>query len=185
MQKIYTPLITVFLSLALIHSVQAQSDYREVGTRFNSFDNFGVIYKKERAENRLTRYNLAVLNLGLVEGSRFDQYSIGAQVSMGWEKRKQIEEKLKFIHGLNPSIGFTHTDLTNGTDNSQTNINLQLGYVLGLQYDVSDNLYVNIEVIPGIRATNSSQLDGDFWTFNLGGGTQSAGITVAYRFKKD
>ena len=185
MQKTSTLICTFLITLAICHTARSQSDYREVGARFNSFDNFGVIYKKERSENRLTRFNLAVLNLGLVEGSRFDQYSIGAEFSMGWEKRKPIEDKLRFIHGLSPSIGFNHSELTNGTENSQTNIILQLGYILGLQYDISETLYVNIEVIPGLRANNSSQLDGDFWTFNLGGGTQSAGITIAYRFKRD
>ena len=185
MQKTSTLLFILFMGLAFSQQAHAQSNFREVGTRFTSFDNFGVIYKKERAENRLTRYNLAVLNLGLTDGSRFDRYSIGAQLSVGWEKRKSIEEKLKFIHGFNPSVGFQHASLIDGPDNSSTNISLELGYILGLQYDISESLYVNLEVIPGLRANNASQTEGDFWTFNLGGGTQSAGITVAYRFEKN
>jgi len=186
MQKTSTLLFILIIGLALGHKAQAQSGYREVGTRFNSFDNFGVIYKKERAENSLTRYNLAVLNLGLTEGSRFDGYSFGAQFGMGWEKRKQIEEKLKFIHGFSPAISFNSSKLTNfDNENSSTTISLELGYILGLQYDISENLYVNVEVVPGLRVSNSSQFDGDFWTFNLGGGTQNAAITLAYRFKKD
>ena len=181
-KKITLTLLFSFL-FAGLSQVQAQSDYREVGTRFASFDNFGIIYKKETAENKLTRYNLAFTSLNLSESSGQTVFSGGLSFGIGWEKRKQISDKLMFIHGFSPSFTFGYANAS-GAGGSTSSLGINLGYVLGLQYNISDELYFNIETVPGFVSNAAFRPGANVYNFGIRGDSQSAALTLAYRFRK-
>lgn len=174
--------LSLFLALAGTSFVHAQNDFHEIGTRFSSFDDFGVIYKKQTDENRYTRYNLAFTNIGVTTGNLTTAFNGGVGFGMGWEKRNELSEKLQFVHGFNPSASVNHTDAGNGV----TAIGLSLGYILGVQYNVSSEIYVSIEAVPSLTVTGliPGGEQSSTFNFNVGGNSQNAALTVAYRFQR-
>lgn len=182
MHKRFTIAFTLFLALASTHFVHAQNDFHEIGTRFNSFDDFGIIYKKQTDENRYTRYNLAFTNIGVTTGNLTTAFNGGVGFGMGWEKREELSEKLQFVHGFSPSATVNHSDAGNGI----TAVGLSMGYVLGVQYNVSSEFYVSIEAVPSFTVTGlfPGGNQSSTFNFNVGGTTQNAALTVAYRFQR-
>jgi hypothetical protein len=160
--------------------LSSQNMSREIGIRFSGLNDFGFIYKKSADGLKYKRYRLATSNLGirLNDETRINFYLSYAR---GIEKRKNVTNQLKFIHGWEPGVNLSlvySEDLTFGT------IGIFLGYVLGFQYDFSDKFYVNIEAIPSLALTTNYS-DEDFSEdvlINAGFNSSAAALTLAYKF---
>ncbi|GAB5524768.1 MAG: hypothetical protein Roseis2KO_26400 [Roseivirga sp.] len=160
-------LITAMFSTGL----HAQNDMKEIGLRLGASGS-DFVFKKEKKPNKFLRYRAGLNNLGLL-GS--DNFIASVNFGIAMEKRKPIDDKLWFISGLEPGLGFATI-----ADNSFLRVGL--GYILGFQYDVSEAFYVNIETTPFI-GTNLGENGGDSFLIDVAPNS-SAAISVVYRFQK-
>ena len=169
--------ISILIMLLLFigcSSVTAQT--HELGLRLNSLEDFNFIYKKEKNEATFVRYRFT--NLQTLFSADLSNISMG--FAIGWEKRKDVTEKLQFVHGWEPVASLQYTSAGEGTDTINTRVGV--GYVLGFQYNFSESFYLNMEAIP----TLSTLLVGfgnefDLFT-NFGFNTNAVALTAAYRF---
>jgi len=178
-------LLSIFCLLS-ISQIFSQSNQRELGLRFTSLDSFSFIYKKEKSENKFTRFRVGVIGLNY---SRYaennDAFNIGIAMALGQEKRKSLNSKLQFVHGWEPYLSAT-ANLPEGSD-FNIRINPRIGYVLGFQYNLFKDFYVNIETIPGLGARfqiDETGLD-DRFTLDAGFNSGAIAISVLYRFEKE
>lgn len=161
---------------------------REVGIRLSSFNDFDFIYKKETATNKFTRYRFAFTNLNFDNGILQDNFNIGIGAAIGIEKRKPITDKFTFFHGFEPSLSLSYGRVS-GTDpfddRSLLRINPSIGYVLGVQVQLSKAFSVNVETIPSVSSSLQFQ-DGDFdknYQINAGFNSNAVAVTAVYAFQ--
>ena len=185
----------------LMHPFFSQAQMQEIGLRVSTnLTNLSpsFIYKKQIGENLYKRYNGGLANLNYSNGSKTgNRLGFNAFLSMGKEKRRDIGNRLKFINGLQYVGGFSLNDATTESTNStlkQTvfNGNLGLGYLLGVQFDLSPTFYINLETIPGgsisyqssrTKQTNIDPVTNATW--GLGGDfSNSVVINIVYCFSK-
>ncbi|NJC26908.1 hypothetical protein [Neolewinella antarctica] len=171
-----------FALLFMLTPLTAQSDIREVGVRFNNFDNFNLLLKKQIDENTYRRYGLLLANVNLLVGEndvRAAQFEVSA--SIGKERRRDIGNDIQFVTGWQPSIGL---GLTASESVTCVSVTPGIGYLLGFQYNISDNFYVAVEAIPSV---NFALTVGDIAAARLQAGISTAGvgITAVYRFVKE
>lgn len=185
--KTATLLFVSLLFCGLCTSLSAQTtladkNLLEIGLRLPNLQNFGFVYKKQKAPNRYTRHRLAVANF-IVENfsSENSRFGIGIGYAIGKEWRKPLGEKIQFIHGPEPAFNISF-DSQGGT--SRTVLEPTFGYVLGFQLDISDAFYINLETVPSVRLrsvinegfrTNSHSIIGGF-------ASDALAVTLAYRF---
>ena len=164
-------------------NVFSQNKNHEIGIRLSSFQDFDFIYKKEIAENKLTRYRFALLSYQLSHSSNNNKYTFSIGFAIGRENRKKINEQLYFIHGLEPEINLQYLTRTN---NSSTSVHIQaaLGYVLGFQYNFSKAFYVNLESIPSLAGFFKIDEDGFDEDYNLflGFNSNAIALSLVYKF---
>lgn len=163
--------IALLIMAMLSPELQAQNDMKEIGLRLGASGS-DFVFKKEKKPNRFMRYRAGLNNLGLLGN---DNFVASVNFGVAMEKRRSIDDKLWFISGLEPSLGFATI-----SDNSFLRVGL--GYILGFQYDVSDAFYVNIETTPFI-GTDLGENGSDSILFDVAPNS-SAAISVVYRFQK-
>ena len=171
---------TLLLLACLFSSLNAatQSNTKELGIRFTSLDRYDLLYKKEVKQDVYRRLGLAFLNLSYVTREGFDGGSANIGGSIGRERRRQVSERVTFAHGLQVSA---NVGIAGAGDNTQVQVAPGLGYLLGFQYNVSEQFYVGVEVIPDA----SLQLTfGEVTTAGVRAGlsTSGVGLTAVYRF---
>ncbi len=158
-----------------------QTTTHELGLRFFGLDDFDFVYKKGTKENRFTRFRLANFNFQFDQGDRTDNSFVTVGLAVGWENRKAIKEKLYFVHGFEPRLSMTL--LNDQSSEDALVLNPGIGYILGFQYDVSDNFYVNLEVVPSLSFLYRTDYD-EFHDFRVWGNFNTDGIALSlvYRF---
>lgn len=163
------------------NSYAQNSPNREIGIRLSGLEDFDFVYKKENRPNRYFRHRLGLVNINLNGSSGNDVWSFGLGYAFGIEKRKPINDKLKFIHGFEPRVS------ANWAKNTFRSLGwsyqVALGYVLGFQYDFSKSFNINVEAIPALSYTRASK-NGEFATYDVNAGFSSnaVALTVAYHF---
>ncbi|MEM6804877.1 MAG: hypothetical protein AAF696_25995 [Bacteroidota bacterium] len=167
------------LTLSMPSDLQAQT--HEIGIRLSSLENFDFIYKKERAPDRFARYRLGIAGINYVNNEAADNLSLQFGFAYGVERRRAINDELSFIHGFEPFINLLYNS---GTVVSNLNVNAGLGYVLGFQYDFSEEFYVNMETIPSIGiGVSATENNSNIVRANAGFNSNAVSVTLAYRFK--
>ncbi len=172
--KYLLPSLVIVFAMAFGNTTTAQTN-REIGVRILANGGSDVIFKKEKNPNRFNRFRAGISNLGYLVNNGSDAFVFGAGIGFGKERRKNIEENLHFITGWEIQAGVLSFD-------SNSNGQVGLGFILGFQYDVGDNLAVVAETIPNI-STNFG--DGFDSSFNINAGINgTAAIGLIYRFQK-
>ncbi|MEY3240327.1 MAG: hypothetical protein RIR11_1765 [Bacteroidota bacterium] len=179
-----TAILMAIFSISLSAQISS-TPKREVGLRFNSLnlgsgDGFSAFYKKEIGENKYRRYRFGFGNIGFSqttnEGENRSNFSLGASIAVGTERRKQLSNKTIFYRGWEWNAG-TNFSLRNQENfDYGHHFNVGLGYVLGLQHDINQHFAVNIEAIPGVGLSNTYNRSTRTNSFNVGA---SVGSTVA------
>ena len=125
--------------LLFVTPLSSQNMSREIGIRFSGLDDFDFIYKKSADGMKYKRYRIAATNISvaMVDDTRF---SFIFNFARGIEKRKSVNDQLKFIYGWEPGINFS---LAYANESALGTVGIYLGYVLGFQYDFSDKFYVS------------------------------------------
>jgi len=159
------------------------SKNRELGIKFLSLSDYNLLYKVERKENRYLRLGTGNFNIDARgNGDGGSHLHSGLQFDIGFEKRLAINDRLTFLHGLNPGISYAGS-FREGSDSHF--FKPSLGYILGAQYSINESFNLAVETIPMIS-------DGFF----IGDGEIShanrfrldasnrLGISFTYKFKK-
>lgn len=161
-------------------SCTGYSQTKELGLRLGNLTDFTFIYKKEKSDNKFFRHRLGSFNLNVLRLSDDDRVLFGMGYAFGIEKRKNINEKLKFVHGIEPQLAVGINSLQGITIIS---ISPAIGYVLGFQYDINDDFYVSLETIPSIGMNANLVDEGDnLYNFSAGFNSNAVALTIAYRF---
>jgi hypothetical protein len=99
--------------------------------------------------------------------------------SIGWENRKEINEKFNFIHG--PEVGL-NISLITPFNEVIAQFAPSFGYILGAQYKLNNDFYINLEVIPSVSTTFI--IGNDSPVIQLNGNMRAATLGIVYTFKK-
>ncbi|MFK7935543.1 MAG: hypothetical protein AB8G22_18660 [Saprospiraceae bacterium] len=158
-----------------VQEISAQQQH-EFGVHISSINNFGVILKKQKSEQKWTRLRFVSSNiyLTLLENDNRLQFRVGT--AYGWEKRHSISERVTFLHGLEPRLSILFEKRENRSANYQ--IAPAIGYVLGGQIRLKNQFYIYAEIIPALSsqfqlsdAINSTPIN-----LSLGLNTSSASV---------
>lgn len=158
-------------------------DKKEFGIRLSNLNNFGMIYKRQIEENKYVRYRIALFNVNGAFVEDNSNLDISLAASIGFERRKAINENFDFISGPEylANVGFDNLL----QDNSQILIGFRFGYVLGAIWHLSDHFYVGLETIPGIGLNYNIEQEGDnTLNVNLGFNASAVALKAVYKFTK-
>ena len=199
-------LFSFFLLLTTSTSAQETTTH-ELGLRMGGLNNFGFIYKKQRAENRFIRYRIGNFSaqydrsntaLNTPEEDEFANREVDFSLGfgIGFEKRRRITDKLMFIHGWAPQISTRFLKLNrevndeNEPELTRFDASFSIGYILGFQMPLSDHFQVSIETIPSLGFTyihtkreNESTIN--YYNTELGFNANFVALSVMYRFSTE
>ena len=184
----FLSLSALFL-IATLPITQAQTSQREIGLRFTDWDQFGLLYKKQIAENTYRRYRVALARFNYDNYETAEQFGMWLGFSIGKEKRKALNERLQWIHGWEPGLSLDINLETQKNDgytlqSSLLSIHPYIGYVLGLQYRLNDHFLLGLENIPSLNAHVTFSNDESRRGFGLSGNFSFSNVAlfVIYRF---
>ncbi|MDT7833142.1 hypothetical protein RQM59_12165 [Flavobacteriaceae bacterium S356] len=189
------------LATAFGMNAQEKENQKEVGIQFSSLNSFGLTYKSGTSKS-LWRYNVLTAGVGSIdndfENNNFDQRhdSFNISASIGKEYRKKIATNLEFRSGFDLSFGYSSYKTENGPTILNNFYQKRQAYspginaVIGLNYVINDKLVIGAEILPNIQYSfgEVERLDsgviykGDLREWNFGLNSNSARLTVAYRF---
>lgn len=175
-------IVVIGIALGTCVQLNAQNLPRhEIGLRLTGLDKFDFIYKQERASQQFFRHRIGLINFRVDGKDNHSNFEFGLGYAFGIEKRKVINEKLKFIHGFEPRISSLYSSADGNTTGWE--VQLGLGYVLGFQYDFAESFYLGVETVPAV--TYARQLDGPnkrAYRFDAGFNSGAVAVVLAYRF---
>jgi opacity protein-like surface antigen len=182
-------LATIIVATLLSTSLAAQN--KEIAIRALSLGDLGntqFMYKKQKSATTYRRYRLITGNAGfsfLGSDNTRSQFSTG--FFTGLENRRELNDRFQLIHGLEVGLGGTFSDLSNNQTNLQ--INATLGYVVGLQYSISEAFSIGIETIPSLSYGYSRSSRNSTATTNhrigLNLNSNAVAFTGVYRWAAD
>lgn len=180
---------------------QEKESQKEVGVQFSSLNSFGFTYKSGTSKS-LWRYNVLLIGISNLENDfendNFDQSndSFNASASIGKEYRKKIAKNLEFRSGFDISFAYNSYETSNGPIILNNFYRKRHTYtpgvngVIGVNYVINDKLVIGAEVLPSAtysfgeveRLENGVIYTGDVKDWNFGFSSNSARLSVAYRF---
>lgn len=168
-------------------SLFAQNDFREVGLSLGDNFNMAFVYKQQKAKNRYISYDVLMTNFGITstsDSNPLTNFSTGLSVT--FEKRKDIGEKIQFIRGWSPGIAVSVFIVNRDTETSSvTTVSPSLGYRMGFLYQFSENFYASLQGQVVSRLSLQFGDDGEsITTFRAGFSQQDVNLNLVYRFKK-
>ncbi len=129
-----------------------QENNRELGIRFNSFNQFSLIYKKHLRGNIYRRHRGAFGDFIMDNDFKTKSYSARFNYSVGREIRTEIKKPFYIVSGceLFMNSNFNRSAEFNEDKEIRTRLRVDvgLGLIFGFHYYFSDQLYVNLEAIP-------------------------------------
>lgn len=153
--------------------------------RTNAYNELNVLYRKQRGAFTFHR-----LRVGLVDFAMDLNYDDpirthqGVGVAYGIEWREPATNRLSLMHGPEANIfmGWGRTGSANHRYRYVSN-GLEIGYVLGAQYEIRNGFFAGVETIPGLSISYVREYSGNFNILELGAGFVSVGvITFGRRF---
>ncbi|MCP3929197.1 MAG: hypothetical protein GY705_08870 [Bacteroidetes bacterium] len=183
MTTFYQILFSSFCIVILSFSLQAQSSNsvkREIGLTSSDFKEIGVVYKKKNKKGRYLRLDAAVGHLSFWSFEGNEKLSLHATAGIGFEKRKKITDKLGFFHGSSFNAGITG----GGTNALQYGFNFHYGYILGVQYALSDAFGLFIETIPSAGfSIAGNDADLNLLLFSINADISNIHFGIVHRFE--
>ena len=170
-----------FITLSLTAQSTSVPRVHEIGVRMSGLDDFDLMYKKsldDAATYRRYRLFFSELSYLNVDGTSVGTLNVGA--SIGRERRSAVTDRLQFNRGpeLFASLQYLGVD-----GESQLTLSPGVGYVLGLQYNLSDEFYLGIETIPSVSlrvGVGEPTIVG----FNAGFNSSALSVLAMYRFSR-
>jgi hypothetical protein len=197
--------ILIALSMSFFVMAQEKTKQKEVGLVFSSFDNFGLTFRTGTNKS-LWRFNTLLIsgNNQTKNGDNSEEIynSIGFDIRVGKEYRKNIVENLELRYGADLSFSFNYLkhDDNDKSGNNDHRVSESTRYqpgiyaVFGLNYAINDKFVIGAELLPGfsysIEKTTSKtiydngikKVKSDISGFHYGLSSSSALLSVVYRF---
>lgn len=178
-------LLALLLCLSTVYQAHSQAATdtpvnHELGLRLYGLSDFNLIYKKQSAPGKFKRYRFGLADFNYTAIDENKNFNLNLGLAVGNERRREIAEKLYFLHGTEIIGGFGLSDQrSNNFDTQQFRFSLELGIVLGFQYSFSERFYTSLEVIPSVGVTYTSVSDPSPDQFQLGGGFNSNAVALS------
>lgn len=160
----------------ITNDVYSQLKTHELGLRLEGverFQDFDFVYRHSlKKEDKFVRYRLATFNIGAIDGAVLTNIGLG----VSWENRKPAKAKLQFAHGvdLGGSFSFRLYYLPE--------LRLRVGYMIGVQYQISENFRIGLETIPNVALLLGERIE---YTFNIGlDNPEALALTFVYVLTK-
>ncbi len=175
--------VTLIATILLSSNMKAQElPTHEIGIQLSNLQGFSLIYKKELETNKLARLQIGTndfLFLKRKENDKSKQMSIN--LSLGREKRRNLNERTDFVHGFIPFVSILNRSRN---DDRITNATVGIAYLLGIRHEFNDAFYTSLECMPSISGIINKQTDLEAeFGYNLGFYNNIVNITLAHRFK--
>lgn len=182
--------ILIVLTCILSGSLYSQekTTSKEVGLYFSSLDAFGIRYRfgNEKHMFRLTALSLSASSRTNNNGSGItnEHSDAGIGLNFGIELPVTITDKLNFYYGGELSGSYSHStsNVTYGDETITNSYNAGIGIVLGFAYSIKSNIILSAEIVPGLQYFNSKSNENTTSGIGFGLHTNSAGLTIGYRF---
>ena len=178
-------LLVLFLCTATSSLLPAQTSVQpnEIGVRFGGLQDFDLIYKKAKKDDRYQRIRAGFGNLNFQNSEGSQQISFAAAIAFGVEKRREIGRQLLFLHGWEPFLGLDFQSIFSQKNRSSLTLNPGLGYVLGLQVNFSERVSAGIETLPSLSTRFNFSRDGFSDNYSIGAGfsMNDIALTTIYR----
>lgn len=169
---------------------QEKNTLKEVGIYFSNLDAFGVRYKFGN-EKRMFRLTALSLSIGQFKNTNADgswqkMTNSGVGLSAGIEFPVYITDNLMFYYGGELSGSYSHSkNVTSPYNTNISNANQAgIGFVLGLSHRISSNILLSAEIVPGLFYSDSKTEGAKTAGIGFGLNSNSAGITLSYRFSR-
>jgi len=196
-------LIFLLLGITMPGMAQLKNAQQEIGLSFSNLDNFGITYKTG------TKASMWRVNTVIISGNNYkeessnddvSQSSLGFNLQLGKEFRKEIAENLELRYGADIAFGINYSKSTreydsnpeNNRTNERTIYRPGFNFVLGLNYVINSKIVIGAELLPhftfNMGKTTTSLDNGNEETteeisgFSYGISNNSAQITISYRF---
>ena len=155
---------------------------REIGLRLSGLNTFGFIYKRQVSDFQYRRVRVASGALSVRSGGNI---GLDFNVAFGKEKRQPLGSDFFFHHGAEPFLGAA----INGREQRGSRVTIfqltgGLGYVVGFQKYLSDELTIGIESIPAVSLAYSANnvASGSDILFQAGFNANAVALTITYAF---
>ena len=194
--KLFNLLLLISLFLTMSYSSFAQNDFnnKALGVRYAAPSSFGLIYKSQLKENKYLRLTAGRFSsnvsrftspIGGNPSSNF-RTSVSVGGAIGFENRKAITDKFSLISGFtfiaNGAYQYTEQDTI-----SFHSFAFQpgIGYLIGGQYFINENLHIDIEMIPmaSVNIYNNNGT-GTVASFNTSLNMYGIFLNLCYQFDK-
>jgi len=196
--KLFNLLLTLVFLLTVSYSSFGQNDFdnRVLGIRYAAPSSFGLIYKKQIKEDkylRLTagRFSSNISRFTSPIGGTFSfnqfQTSVSAGGAIGFENRRAVTDKFSLISGFtfiaNGAYRYTEQDTISFHSAA---FQPGVGYLIGGQYFINDNLHIDLEMLP-MATINISNIGGNgtVTSFNTGLNMYGIFVNLCYQFEKE
>ncbi|SER24581.1 hypothetical protein [Neolewinella agarilytica] len=173
--------LCLLLFSALISTAATAQTNREIGVRATGIDNVSLLYKRQLASGNYMRYRLIFSNISLQTAGANTIARFNTSLAVGVEKRKPLAERLTLLYGLEPTLGLSVSSTTNF---SSLTINAGLGYVIGVQYTLSDHFHIALETIPSVNVFMSVNSSVSQYGVLAGFSNNSLAVSGVYQFSK-
>ena len=137
------PFLFIFIGL---QSSEAQD--REFGLRMSDFREFGMVFKKDKGDF-WTRWHASFANLEATLNGPFTG-GISLGLNVGREKRKEMGDRMNFIHG---NQFFASTTLRAANDVFSNSATIGFGYLVGMTFTIKNDFNISLETIPSLSLT--------------------------------
>ena len=195
--KLFNLLLCLFFLLTINYSSFAQSDFnnRVLGVRYSAPSSFGLIYKKQIKEDKYLRLTAGRFSsnvsrftspIGGNTSSNNFTTSVAVGGALGFENRKVTTDKFSIISGFTLIANGSYQYIEQDTLSFQAfTFQPGIGYLIGGQYFINDNLHIDVEMIP-MASINISNSNGNRTITNFNTRLNMYGIFVnlCYQFEK-
>lgn len=194
--KLFNVLLSLLFILTTSYSSFGQNDFnnRVLGVRYAAPSSYGLIYKKQINEDKYLRLTAGRFSSNVnrftspIIGNNSSEFrtSVSAGGALGFENRRSVTDKFNLISGFtiiaNGAYQYTQSDTISFHSSA---FQPGIGYLIGGQYFINDNLHIDIEMMPmmSVNITNSSG-KGTITQFNTGLNMYGIFVNLCYQFKK-
>jgi hypothetical protein len=132
---------------------------KEIGVSNLSLSGASLLYKKEVKTDVYRRWNFVFTDIDFIKGEKSQNISSRLGFSVGKEKRKNIMEKLSFIHGAQYGLSLSFNNSSNNANanisyhNTDMYISPNFAYLFGAIYQINPRFYIGVESQPSLYAS--------------------------------
>lgn len=149
---------------------------KEIGLRVNKHSDLSFTYLKYKNDQKAFRLRFFNTGFRFVQGATGskEHFAVSTGIATGFLKVKSLDNKFNYYRGWEPFVG-GYTSLRN------FGVYAGIGYVFGLNYDLSDKFNINLELAPNFGFGMTQYHTGSDRQFIFA--NSSSGISIGLNYK--